>query len=314
MKKSFLILLLIFHFNIGANEWDLKSINFTLEDDLFYHTDEFYSYGSRLLFLYEEKNNKKQKDYTSFALVDKIYTPSDLSAIDVIPNDVPYAGYVYGELAYYKPSPSALDTYVFQIGLVGPSAHMHRLQIYMHRLTSSEIPQGWDNQLNNELVLQFNYNKKYYYQFEKKVWNLQSVILPEYGFDAGNASSRIYAGALFRFGKNIIKNYGCSAIDKSTYGQIPLYNTTPTYKSEWNLNVNFGFRANGIARDIFLDGNLNTQSHSVEKKNFTLDVIYGLSLSYKRFLFDWVHTYTTKQYETQSHAHKYTSFQVIYHY
>jgi len=310
MKKILPLLISCCSFVLNAQEWTLKSANFTFEDDLFYQTDRFYTYGSRLLFLYE----REKDSYISFAFTNKMYTPEDLDAKYIIEDDVPYAGYLNLEAALYERDDTTLSTYIFQLGFVGPATHIDRLQVYMHKLTDSDLPQGWDNQLNNELTFQFNYDKKYAFEIQKKFFGFSSILLPQYGFQLGNVSTKAYAGAMYRLGsQEVMQNFGASSIGTSSYGQIPL-TSKQRYKKELHLCADLGFQANAIARNIFLDGNTNTTSHSVEKKNYTLNVLYGVSLTYDHFSIDWIHTFTTKQYETEPKPHIYTSFQVLYHY
>ena len=311
----------IFFISLDAKEWELESINFTIEDDMFYQTDEAYTYGAKLLALYsvDEKDiyipfmdNVSSQNYISFAFGQKMYTPNDIETKELIEDDRPYAGYVYLESAIYQSYKNSLQTLVFQVGCVGESSRVDRIQIKIHDWTGSDQPQGWDNQLSDELVLQLNYNYKHNYKLDK-LFGLDGVVIPEIGFDLGNASTRAYVGTLFRYGWGLPNNYGATAIDRSSYSQIPVDNTIKN-KDEWIFCSNFGARANGIVQDIFLDGNTNVDSHSVEKNNFTAEAIYGLSFIYHKFSVDWIHIYSSKEFKLQKSPHKYTSFQISYHF
>ena len=295
----------------------------TMEDDLFYSTDEDYSYGSKLLFLFNRENldaqslqipflePQKYENYISFAFSNQIYTPEDLEESEVIENDRVYAGYIYLEAALYQSCKNSLYTLALRIGVAGEGSHMEFVQKSVHELTHSKIPQGWDNQLSNEFILQVNYNYKHYLSFNDFL-GLEVVVIPEYGFNLGNASTKAYLGSLLRYGWNVPKNYGAFSINNSTYSQIPLSKTVPSEKFLFCLN--FGVQGNGVAQNIFLDGNSNRESHRVEKNNFILNVIYGLSLKYRSFGFDWVHNYTTREFTLQKDPHRYTSVQFSYSY
>ena len=294
-----------------------------MEDDLFYRTDEDYSFGSKIFILFSRENlassslhipftnYKQHESYISFALSTQIYTPENLSSSKLIQNDRPYAGYAYFESAFYQSYQNTLYSLAMQIGAVGDATHMDALQEFVHRATDSEIPEGWDNQLSNELILQVNYNYKKHVTLEKFL-GLESVIIPEFGFNLGNASTKAYLGTLLRYGWGIPKNYGAFTINDSTYSQVPL--SKDSISENFLFCFNVGVRGNGIARDIFLDGNSNVKSHSVEKNNFTLSMVYGFSFHYANFSLDWVHNYTTREYVLQDKLHKYTSFQFSYDY
>jgi hypothetical protein len=294
-------------FFLDAKEWKLDSVNFTFEDDLFYTTDEEYSYGSRLLFLYE----KDTDSYISFSIAQQMYTPENLTATELITDERPYAGYIYFESALYEVKKNHLNTFVFQVGLVGDATRVDRVQKYFHDITDSEDPQGWSNQLSNELTVQLNYNHKIYYEIGS-AFDMEHVVIPEFGFNLGSASTTMFLGTLYRFGWGVAKNFGAATISNSSYSQISL--DKKSMQKDFGFWFNLGLRANAIAKDIFLDGNRNVESHSVEKKNFTMDGVYGLSIYFKKFTFDWIHNYKTKEYTTQKKEHKYTSFQVGYHF
>ena len=294
-----------------------------MEDDLLYRSDEAYTYGSKLLFLFERESldesffhipfteYKKAKNYVSFAFSDQMYTPEDIETSELIETDRPYAGYIYVESALYQVTQQTLSSLAFEIGVIGEASHMDDLQKSIHKATGSDEPQGWKNQLSNELALQLKYNYKNYIPLEK-VFSLESVIIPEFGVDFGNVSTRVYTGALLRYGWGIPKDFGSFTINNSTYSQIPLSSNIKA--SQWRFCFNFGAKVNAIARDIFLDGNTVVSSHSVEKKNFTFNLLYGLSVHYQSFSFDWAHQYTTKEFVGQDKAHLYTSFQFSYNY
>lgn len=325
MKKYIFILFLFFSFiQLDAEEQlSLKKITLSMEDDLFYGTDEGYSYGSKLLSLFLREgldtdsihipftDYLSQDSYISFALIDQIYTPSDLERTTLDEDDRPYAGYLNFETALYQATPIQLHSLVLQIGIVGKSSYMESLQKSIHQLTGSDTPKGWEHQLSDELTIGVNYNYKRYYDLED-ILGLESTFIPEFGVNLGNASTKVYTGGLFRYGWGIPSNFGAFSINESSYSQIP--RSKESREEKWMFCFNLGAKANLIAKDIFLDGNSNHPSHSVEKNNYTLSMVYGLSLSYKKFSFDWVHNYITEEFVLQKKPHKFTSFQFSYSY
>jgi lipid A 3-O-deacylase len=54
--------------------------------------------------------------------------------------------------------------------------------------------------------------------------------------------------------------------------------------------------------DILLDGNTFHDSHSVNKKPFTADIMAGLSLIFSRFKMSYAYVYRTKEFENQQKA------------
>jgi hypothetical protein len=146
-----------------------------------------------------------------------------------------------------------------------------------------------------------------------KIFDYEADIIPEVGFDLGNASTKVYSGVLFRWGESIANDYGTYPIDNTNYSKIPL-SPHQKIKKGWNWYLNFGLKGNLIAHNIFLDGNTNVQSHSVEKKNFTLQGSYGISFSYNNMCFDYIRTHTTKEFTTQQDYLSYGSWSFRYNF
>ena len=90
-----------------------------------------------------------------FAIGQNIYTPDDKASTVLIPNDRPYAGYLYG---------SAFDTVYnqllsrdqfhneLQMGMVGSDSYAEQVQTEFHKIIGSELPMGWGNQVYNHFV------------------------------------------------------------------------------------------------------------------------------------------------------------------
>jgi hypothetical protein len=323
MNKLIILSLLLTN-TILADEWEIKNFNFYMENDADFRTDREYSYGSEISLLYYRKEikdialhipftaYKSADNYISFAYSQEIYTPSDIESSELIEDERPYAGYMYFSVGIYQSYEHVLRSLIMQAGLVGPSANMESVQKFVHGLIGSPMPQGWDNQLEDELTLQINYSQKHYYNLEK-VFGLDTVAIPEFGFELGNASTKAFAGSLLRLGWGVPKDYGTYSMTNSSYSKIPL-SPNNSYSKSWIFCFNFGVRTNIIVQDIFLDGNSFTASHSVEKENFTLEGMYGFSLRYENIDIDYVRIHTTKEYTTQQTNLGYGSFLFSYNY
>ncbi len=295
-----------------------------MENDADFRTDKAYSYGASIsaLFLRKDLNSsfmhipftdyKQQDNYISFSYAHQIYTPELIEEIELITDDRPYAGYAYFQVGLHQSYDKTLKSLIIQLGLIGPSSGMEDVQDFVHEIIGSPIPVGWDNQLEDELIFQINYDIKHYIKTDDFL-DLHSVVIPEYGFELGNASTKLYAGALVRWGWNIAKDYGVAPINANSYSHIPL-NTEVKPLSGWNFCFNFSAKANLIAKNIFLDGNTFTDSHSVEKNYFTLDAGYGFSLSYNQFSLDYLRKHTSKEFKTQEGINSYGSLIFSYNF
>lgn len=295
-----------------------------MENDADFRNDRDYSYGSSLAMLFYRDNlensilhipftdYKNHDNYISLSYVQQIYTPKNIDSKELIKDDRPYAGYSYLQTGLYQSNDNNLKSFIVQIGIVGPASKMNKVQEFIHNLIGSPIPQGWENQLSNELGFQLNYSEKQNY-IADKILGLESNFIPEYGFELGNISTEIYTSVLFRWGWNLAKDYGVNSIDNNSYSKLPTI-ANNSYKKRWGFNFNFSTRANIVLRNIFLDGNSFNESHNVEKNYFTINAKYGISLSYDQFSLDYIRTYTTKEFKTQDDIHSYGSLLISYNF
>ncbi len=328
MQKPQLNLLIILFFisslSLFAEEWQLKNAYFQTENDADFRDDAAYSYGGKIgaLFYREESSDsfmhipfsdyKKSENYISFSFAHQLYTPKDLNESKLLVDDRPYAGYMYLQGALHQVKNNSLISLTTQVGIIGSSSKMESVQKFIHDLIGSPYPKGWQNQIKDEFILQLNFSRKEYYKLED-IYGYDAVLLPEYGFELGNASTRVYASTLFRWGKNVPKDFGAFLIDNTSTSKIPLHNKNKEHK-KWRYYLNFSLRADAIAKNIFLDGNSFKKSHSVEKNNFILDGGYGFSIAYKRFSFDYLRRHTSKEFKTQDKYYSYGSFLFSYSY
>lgn len=138
-------------------------------------------------------------------------TPTDIEISPPDEEDLPYAGFLY-----WQPGIAAIreksTTYVsLLIGASGPLSFAEQSQKTIHRAIGSTIPQGWEFQLNNELLLGISgsyFEQKLYRQFE----NLEfDSVVGAYG-NLGNFRSGLGTSAFVRLGKRLSSSHGVFAM------------------------------------------------------------------------------------------------------
>src|SRR6185503_20007609 len=81
------------------------------------------------------------------------------------PNDAPWAGLLGGHVswsAYDNERLAALQAY---LGCVGPCSGAKEVQTFVHDdLGFGEMPEGWSNQLDNDVLVNLNY------EYRRKIW------------------------------------------------------------------------------------------------------------------------------------------------
>ena len=297
------------------DDWEFERINLYFENDVFSNTDNEYTDGSRLSVLIYRPDaqnewlnipftdNIKRANFISFSLTQQIFTPDDLNETELIEDDRPYAGWLYFELGLHQSSARHLDSLTMQVGIVGPASKMEQLQRYVHEKFGSEVAQGWDNQLNNEVGIQLNYQHKWRY-ISEPVWGIGSSFIPFAGGEFGNIAIKANTGALLRVGWNVPEDFGSTSIDEGGENGVPIRTKCLCPASKpWSFTFNLSGGGTFVARDIFLDGNTFTDSHSVEKKPFKGYGSFGFSGRYKNYSLDYIQTYHSKQFKNNKNIH-----------
>lgn len=306
--------------------WRLERTNFYFENDAFFNTDNQYSFGFKLSNVYFVPkveyqwlkipfiHKSKEAHFVSMGISQQMYTPKDIESSKLIVDDRPYAGWLYLEFGLYQSTKAQLDSLTLQFGIIGENSGAEFVQRKVHELIGSQVPNGWNNQLNNELGVNLIYQHKWRFVPEP-VFTIESNIVPFVEATLGNVKTQVSTGALMRFGLNPIEDFGSSSIDVGGENGIPIRTNClcPQYKP-WSFTLNFAFAAKAVAHNIFLDGNSFSESHSVEKENFIAYVSYGFSARYEHFAIDYVLTSYSRQYKTEEKNHEYGSILFSYLY
>lgn len=85
------------------------------------------------------------------------YTPSDLKAAGILRGDHPYAGTKQLRLTNTATDTARRQrvTSALTLGLIGPGAGGREIQTFIHRRTGNTIPRGWDNQIRNDVIVNY---------------------------------------------------------------------------------------------------------------------------------------------------------------
>lgn len=167
----------------------------------------------------------------------------------------------------------------FNIGVIGPGAFGEEVQVYVHKSTGKPIPEGWHNQMKNDLVL--NYEVGY----EKQVFralNCLSLI----------TNSNLRLGTLYTNA-----SLGASA----TVGIINSPFTTEYQRKPIRLYCYSQVIGSLIGYDATLQGGAfnNRNSYIIpasDLERFTGQLNYGLVLQAKILYFEYFRTALTREF------------------
>jgi len=328
MKTLIIIVLLLFTPLSYANDEELDFLGFTFENDYFATDDGLYSNGLILSWGYNELSSLEgdtlpswisylaQKSYltsepdktysVTYRFAHLIQTAIDVSTKELVPEDAPYVGLFAwnAQLSAYDDVSS--DQLSLSLGLVGPLSGGKRAQSAVHQSIGSKAPQGWDNQIDNELVFRLQ---------AQRLWRIYDHPLDIGEFDlitglnggVGNLRSDIGAGIGLRWGKALAANFSSASafpfqkinsVNASAHGWYFFVNTSAFY----------------VANDIFMNGNTFQESHSVS----LIHQQFGISAGIMVNLYHWNIVYTlfrkSDEYQGQNEPSRYGSITVSYNF
>ena len=255
-------------------------------------------------------NQGDSKTYAiSYGLYQSIYTPTEIEEPELIEDDRPYAGTMLWHAKIRNFADNRANSLGLTLGIAGPASLAEQSQTIIHKAIGATTPEGWDNQINNELVFRVSgehIERFYDYKYTDTV-----------GFDAssyseagiGNLRSDIGTGLTFRIGNLLDSSY---AFINPVNSQSANVLSTKGEGVYWQLfasaYVSYAFN------DISLDGNTFSSSHSVEKVNAQGLVSGGLLLVYHGWGIAFATQRGSKEFKGQKSINKYGSITISYHY
>lgn len=319
---------------------NLATFSFYFENDLFADTDRGYTNGVKLSWISPDltsyaKSNRLpewslllirrmpfinepglQRNVT-LSIGQNIYTPEDISREELLESDRPYAGWTYFGIGLHSKNERRLDSVEIQLGMTGPASFAEQTQKWVHEWRSCQHPNGWDNQIKNELGLAVIYERKWRFLYDRNIGKLGFDVIPHIGGALGNVYTYANAGMEARLGWNIPKDFGTSLIRPPGDSSAPLNSSRDLRASKGSGFGLYAFAtADGraVLHDIFLDGNTFSDSHSVDKKRFVADFGMGLGLVTRRFKLCYTHVLRTKEFSGQEDAQIFGSISLSFTY
>jgi lipid A 3-O-deacylase len=323
------------------------TFTFHFENDLFAKTDRLYTNGLKLSWVSPELqwfedlewmqkkglmqasikevikllpfgDDKSRQRHLAFSVGQKMFTPEDISSSDLLVDDRPYAGWLYGSTAFHSKTYQRLDTFELQLGFTGDLSFAREAQDLVHSVRGINKARGWDNEIDTELGFALVYDRKQRliprHDFYQK-WGLDFIA--HAGGAAGTVFTDINAGFEFRLGWNLPTDFGTALIRPAGETNAPTDTSDPRYRRDRTaFSFHFFAGTNGrlVFRDIFLDGNTFSNSHQVDKKLLVGDLVIGASLIYKKFKISYAQVLRTKEFDLQSSSQYFGSINISYTY
>lgn len=215
------------------------------------------------------------------AIGQNMQTPTDLSATELIVEDVPYAGSLGFEVNWIAFDDDVFRGYALIVGVVGSWSGAEQTQKWIHELIGGDEPMGWDNQIPDELAVNFNG------MFKKKVFTVEASgpfsadLALNADFGLGTALTFGEVAAEFRAGWNVPVGF---AFVPDPIGRTIAYDATiPQQRERTSVYFSAVHRETYMQHFVFLDGSLWRNTHGVGYDKRQRQTIVGLHVTRHRW-------------------------------
>lgn len=188
-------------------------------------------------------------DKIGFTLGQKLYTPSNISSSLAQVDQHPYAGYLYAEANYLSINPNFTQKFNVTVGTTGKRSLAEDSQKFIHGITGSVEPQGWQYQVDNQWAGSVGYiaNSKIFRapsvaNSDVELSNISEV-------NAGNFRSNAATGFMLRWGENLEDSLGAANISSENPFHPGMLGAS---NSGWFLYT--GVRASYVFNDLTVEG------------------------------------------------------------
>jgi hypothetical protein len=292
-------------------------------------SDQNYTHGTRISYLSSEETpnwlrkaaafvpvfSRRGHLRTSYAVGQSIFTPDDISGRDLIEDDRPYAGWLYGAIGLISDHrvrdgnlrSGRLDSLELNLGVVGPSSLVDDTQSFVHKIVDSPQPEGWRHQLHDEFGIMLVYDRQWQAQYVSEVYGLGVDLTPNVGGTLGNVMTSLSCGVTMRVGRDLPGDYGPPSIRPSLPGS-GFFN--PTRDFGWYLFAGLGGRY--VLHSIFLDGNTFKSSHSVDREPWVGDIQAGLVLTWRDVRLSFTNIFRSDEFSEQKSSTEFGSISLSF--
>lgn len=264
----------------------------------------------------------------AFGIGQQLFTPEDYRATAVVPNDRPYAGWLFVRWTLQAQNDWRSQTYALDLGMVGPAAFGEPAQNFFHTLEGYPKYQGWGNQLRNEFAGQLTG------EWRRVLWrsalavgspgtasrstetrtsgsaldpsSYVSSVIGHFGLALGTVETYANAGLQWRYGPITSRDTSLPATMRSGAVLRPI-----VQRNEYSgLQLFAALDVRAVARNLFLDGNLRAASHSVERRPVVAELSAGLAWRWAWADLLYSHTLRTREFEGQTYNHVFGSLTI----
>lgn len=226
-----------------------KELSFLHDNDLLLVTDRYYTAGFDLTYRSVLQRNSflKSTDSTKviiyYRLGNKMFTPKVIRTADIGLMDRPYAGWIFANagITRYR-NERAADQFELEVGLIGESSGMSRLQKWWHKKLGVLVPRGWDSQIRDEVVINVHYQYARQFVLTKGI-----ELMSKSAVFGGTGNNRLSQQIMLRAGD-------LNPLNQSVFFNGRLGSKQVKHNKEFFFYV--GFEMDYVFSNIFIEGSL----------------------------------------------------------
>ena len=270
-----------------------KSIRLHYENDYFSASDLYYTQGINLEIIHPNLRNfilakllvSLPRTTQKFGIAAEYlgYTPSSISSDDILYGDRPFASsLMVKSFSISNDSSSGIRLNSnFSLGIIGPLAGGKEFQSLIHKWINDEQPRGWQHQIQNDLVINYNIG------IAKSLVDFDNIsVAGKVSVDLGTMKTNARCGLIFLAGffENPWLNFSQSHrkiqiyMYDEPYAQITGYDAT-LQGGMFNRKSPYTIRASDVTRFVF-------QNNA------------GLVMKFNNLYLEYFQTYITKEFRT----------------
>ncbi len=276
--------------NVSSNQY----FRIHYENDYFSTTDIYYTQGINLEYVHPAIGNfftsklligsSSKEVKFGIALEHEGYTPTSISHPEVLVGDRPFAACLFLKTF------SIINDSVRRVrissslsaGVIGPSAYGKEMQETIHRWINDTQPLGWENQINNDLIL--NYEVEYVAELfaSPDYFSLSAQV----GANVGTLNAKAFTGVIMMAG--IFDNPFINFSRQKRLKQVYVY-------AEPLLNI--------VAYDATLQGGMFNKNspYTIPREDITRLVFQanvGIVVRIRALQLEYFQSYLTKEFST----------------
>lgn len=274
------------------------------DNDFFANNDYYYTLGQsfelvspKLLknpinYLFIKLKNSEQKYGLSLEQVG--FTPTDIGSNEILYDDRPYAA--ASMLKSFLVSTDTIHKTIFSstlsFGIIGPFTSGKEIQTEIHKWLGKHIPLGWQYQIKNDLILNYEISH------EKQLYRLNDLF-------ALNSNAKLRLGTM---------NTNVSGGLTTTFGKINSPFISIKNKNDFQIYGYWQCFVTAVGYDASLQGGLFVKNspYVITDQNmerFTFQKNFGIVFHYKKLYIEYYRSELSREFKT-GETHKWGGFRV----